>query len=199
MLKSKKRTYQNRSLTIIIEIVVILALIFLFGNVLKKTDDAYYQSAYPIKYQETVLQYAKEFKIPCELVFAVIKNESSFDPQAVSNIGAIGLMQITEETFDFIKLRLKDTSLIVYNDLFDPTLNIKYGTALLSILYKEFKTFPNILCAYHAGWGSVKKWLANPDYTPDGENITTIPFKDTAIYVERVLKAFEMYQKIYDF
>lgn len=198
MIKSKKRNYKNQSLKIILEIIVIVALIFIFGQILKKTDETYYKSAYPIKYESTVFQYAKEFKISPALVFAVIKNESSFDPQAVSSIGAIGLMQITEETFDFIKLRLKDTTEIVYNDLFNPTLNIKYGTALLSILYKEFKTFPNVLCAYHAGWGSMKKWLANDEYTPDGENIQTIPFGDTAIYVERVLKAFEMYQKIYN-
>ncbi|MEG2295986.1 MAG: lytic transglycosylase domain-containing protein [Oscillospiraceae bacterium] len=197
MINSNKHQKQNSLLKITIEMIVIVVIILLFGKLLKKTEDTYYKSAYPIKYESTVLQYAKEFKIPQALVFAVIKNESSFNPEAVSSIGAIGLMQITEDTFDFIKFRLKDVSSIVYEDLFDPTLNIKYGTALLGILYKEFKTYRNVLCAYHAGWGSVKKWLADSQYAPDGKTIETIPFDDTAIYVERVLTAFEMYEKIY--
>lgn len=157
--------------------------------------DMVYRTLYPCKYTELVEQACKERGVPQSLVYAVIKNESSFRPEAVSEVGARGLMQITEETFEWIKARMNGAE--TFDDLFDPETNIWYGTYLLSVLLEEFGTQRNALCAYHAGWGSVKNWLSDPDYAPDGNNIESIPFSDTNYYVDKVLKTVTVYQELY--
>lgn len=159
----------------------------------------YTKAIHPLEYSSFVQKYSKENNLSEAFVYSVIKCESSFDPTAVSPIGAIGLMQITEETFEWIKFRMKDSSEedTVYSDLFDPEKNIKYGTFLLSILIEEFDTEHNALCAYHAGRGSLQKWLKNTQYSQDGKNISYIPFDDTRAYVERVLKIKEIYKELY--
>lgn len=157
----------------------------------------YEKSAYPVKYEHLVQSYSAEQNLDEDLVYAVIRTESSFRPLAESSVGARGLMQITEETFDFIHYRLGGTEQTVFADLFDPETNIRFGTFLLRILIDEFGSVSNALCAYHAGWGNAKKWLANEQYAPDGKEITNIPFGDTGRYVKKVLKTWEKYQTLY--
>lgn len=156
----------------------------------------YYRSAYPAKYQDDVLRYSKEYGLDPSLTFAVIYTESRFRPAAVSSIGARGLMQITNDTFEWAKWRMKDDS-TTYEDLFEPAVNIKYGTFILSLLKEEFKSDEVALAAYHAGWGNVKKWLSDLSYSSDGENIDTIPFRDTAWYVPQVQKVQKIYRRTY--
>ena len=156
----------------------------------------FYRAAYPLGFKEAVMHNSELHDLPPGLVFAVIRTESGFRPHVESRIGARGLMQITEETFEWIQWRYGKTG-DVYEDLFDPVRNIEYGTALLRLLLDEFDTVPNALSAYHAGWGSATRWLANPDFAPDGENITNIPFLDTRHYVYRVLQTWETYRRLY--
>ena len=155
------------------------------------------KSAYPLGFEEAVMQNSALHDLPPGLVFAVIRTESGFRPHVVSHYGARGLMQITEDTFDWIQFRYGKTD-EAYEDLFDPIINIEYGTALLRLLLDEFHTVPNALSAYHAGWGNATRWLANPEFAPDGENITNIPFLDTRYYVFRVLETWETYRRLYN-
>lgn len=55
-----------------------------------------------------------------------------------------------------------------------------------------------VIAAYNGGSGNVKKWLADEEFSSDGENLETIPFKETASYVEKVKYNYEMYKKIYN-
>ena len=85
-----------------------------------------------------------EYEVEEALVYAVICCESSFKPDAVSDAGAIGLMQITEETFDWIKSGIgSEAAEDVYEDLFEPDKAIQYGTYLLSRLLSEFGSEKN--------------------------------------------------------
>ena len=95
------------------------------------------------------------------LLFAVIRTESSFGPDAQSSVGARGLMQIAGGKLSrWIQFRMKDESGVSYDDLFDEKINIEYGTFLLKTLLDEFGSEANALCAYQcAGWGNAKKWL----------------------------------------
>ena len=68
---------------------------------------------------------------------------------------------------------------------------------MLSLLLEEFGTVDNALCAYHAGWGSVKNWLSDPEYSSDGVHVENIPFADTRTYVERVNETLEIYRRLY--
>ncbi len=152
--------------------------------------------AYPTKYNEYVKIYASRNNLSDELVYAVIRTESSFKPQAVSHDEARGLMQITEVAFDWAKQRMRDET-TVYDDLFDPETNIKYGTYILALLTEEFKDTSTVLCAYHAGWGSVKKWLADSNCSSDGITVKVIPYQDTEWYVSRVNQTIKIYKQLY--
>ncbi len=143
---------------------------------------------YPIKYEESVTRYAEAYAADPALVYAVIRCESSFRPDAVSSAGAIGLMQITEETFDWAKNGMgAEAANDTYHDLFDPDTAIRYGTYLLSRFLTEFGSEENALAAYHAGWGQVKTWLSDETLTDDGKNLHTIPGEATDAYVKRVV------------
>lgn len=171
--------------------VLLLAVVLIFAAIRTAAT-----TLYPKKYSDYVEQYCVQYKVPRDLVYSVIKNESNFRPNAVSSIGARGLMQITDETFEWAKWRMKDED-TEYQDLFDPETNIKYGTYILSMLLDEFKSYETALAAYHAGWGSVKRWLSDDKFSSDGQNIDAIPFLDTAKYVPKVMKTCEIYNKIY--
>lgn len=154
--------------------------------------------SYPLEYTEFVEEQSKIYGIDKALVYAVIRTESSFNPEAVSSVGARGLMQITKSTFEWAQMKLgSDFSDDTYDDLFDPETNIRYGTFLLSSFIKEFGSVENALCAYHAGWGNAKNWLQEKEYSPDGKNITNIPFKDTNWYVNKVTEVMDKYNSLY--
>lgn len=152
---------------------------------------------YPQKYQETVSACAQEYGVDENLVYAVIKCESGFRADAVSKADARGLMQITKETFDWVNSKMPAGERASYDDIFDPDVNIRYGTCLLSLLLEEFDSTENALTAYHAGWGNVKKWLQDERYSSDGVTIESIPFPTTSDYVDDVLQAQKAYESLY--
>lgn len=154
------------------------------------------QWAYPLKYTEAVERYAEEYGLSPALIYGIIHTESRFRPNAVSPIGARGLMQITEETFEWARWRCGDDE-TTYDQLFEPEINIRYGVYIFSLLLKEFGQPEEALAAYHAGWGSVKNWLSTEEYSSNGVTLLNIPFKDTAQYVPRVKHAAEIYKKVY--
>ncbi|MEG2295323.1 MAG: lytic transglycosylase domain-containing protein, partial [Oscillospiraceae bacterium] len=147
-----------------------------------------------VKYSDLVLKAATKYNLPKELIFAVINVESTFNPNAVSNAGATGLMQITKDTFDWINKQTKNPSGYVYESLFDPAINIDYGCRLFSMAIKEFGNLNNAIYSYHAGWSSVKKWLANSNYSTDGIVLSSVPSKVTQNYFHKVLNAMENYK-----
>lgn len=154
------------------------------------------KKAYPLGYSSYVQKYAEEYELDPNFIYAVIKTESSFNPKAISHVGARGLMQIMPETFDWINSRLK-LSDITYDDMFDPEMNIRFGSYLYSVLLIEFDSYRSAVAAYHAGRGSVNKWLNDTTYSVDGHTLDKIPINDTAHYVDKILKAYERYKKIY--
>lgn len=157
----------------------------------------YYYSAYPREYQELVERACEEKGLDRALVYAVIRTESGFRPQAESHLGARGLMQMMPDAFEWVRER-RGTHDDHYDMIYEPNVSIEYGTTMLRLLFDEFETEENVLCAYHAGWGNTKKWLENPDYAPDGKQIEKIPFPDTAHYVSKVSKAADVYRELYD-
>lgn len=152
---------------------------------------------HPISYSQYVETYARQNNIDKYLVYAVIKTESGFNPDAVSDVGARGLMQIMEETFDWIKYKLGDEE-TVYSDMFSPEDNIRYGCYLLGYLYDEFGNIDATMAAYHAGRGKVNEWLSDPRYSADGVHLDKIPISDTAHYVDKINKAIDIYIELYD-
>lgn len=157
----------------------------------------YIEETHPLKYKTYVEYYSSQNGLDKYFVYAVIKTESGFRPDAVSNVGARGLMQIMEETFDWIKYKRDDDG-TVYGDMFNAQKNIDYGCWLLGYLYEEFGTIEAVAAAYHAGRGTVNEWLSDTRYSPDGKHLKVIPASDTAHYVDKIKSAVETYKKLYD-
>ena len=130
----RRRRKKNRVLPVAVILIIVLLIlglggVYAYGVFLERT--------YPIRYESYVEQYSREFNVDKYLVYAVIKTESGFRPDAVSNVGARGLMQIMEDTFDWIKFKMGDED-TVYYDMYDPKTNIRYGCWLLGYLSEEF-------------------------------------------------------------
>lgn len=150
---------------------------------------------YPRKYATFVTQYSEQFDVPEEIVYAVIKTESNFDPNAISSAGAVGLMQIMPSTFEWLTdVKGESVSSSLLND---PETNIRYGVFFLRYLYEHYGNYPTALAAYNAGMGNVAKWLTSDEYSTNG-NLTHIPFPETSEYVRLVTRRAEQYKKLYN-
>jgi len=154
-------------------------------------------SMYPLSYSEYVEKYAEEYGMDKYVLYAVIKTESGFDPEAVSDTGARGLMQIMETTFDWIKFRLGDGDEISYDDMFDPEKNIRYGAYLWDYLSEYFGCTETAAAAYFSGIGEVSGWVSDPAYSSDGVHLDTIPSRNAAHYVNKINTALDTYRELY--
>ncbi len=188
-----RRKKSTNILPVLIVFVLIAAII---SGVCYLGYDKYIEYTHPIKYEQYVTQYAAEYGIDKYLVYAVIKTESGYDPAAVSNVGARGLMQIMEPTFEWIKYKLGDEE-TKYYDMFDPETNIRYGCFLLGYLYAEFGNVQATMAAYHAGRGQVNEWLVDKSISSDGRTLDYIPISDTAHYVDKIINSISIYKELY--
>ena len=181
----------------ILWLVVLAAVVVLAVRGLREGLHRLDLARYPLKYTEYVEKEAVANGVDPLLIYAVIRTESGFDPAAESHLGARGLMQLMPDAYDWVRMRWGEPQDSDYEALYDPEVGALYGCRMLRLLLDEFETETNALAAYHGGWGSVKQWLDNPDYSQDGENLTYIPFDDTRAYVEKVLKTMEIYRRLY--
>ncbi|MBE6883233.1 MAG: lytic transglycosylase domain-containing protein [Ruminococcaceae bacterium] len=180
----------------VLNMLLLVGMIVLLIYLVKAGANMFYKHFYPIKYSDLVEKYSEENGLDEVFVYSVISCESGFDPEAKSSVGALGLMQITEDAFEWVMFRKGETRELTFDMLTDPELNIEYGTYMLGFFKEEFGSVENILCAYHAGRGQTQKWLADERYTTDGV-VTDIPFSDTAAYVSRVKKTMDIYENLY--
>ena len=156
--------------------------------------DRYERSVYPLPYHEIVARMSERYELPPEIVYGVMYTESGFNPQAVSPVGAAGLMQITEDTFLWLQSKTGET--IPWEEIFNEEVNIRYGCLFLHMLHEEFGSWETAFAAYNAGRTRVKRWLRDSSISEDGVLIN-IPFRETADYVLRVTRADENYKRLY--
>lgn len=157
----------------------------------------YYRAAYPLGYSEAVEHEAAENGLDPALVYAVIRSESGFSSNARSSVDARGLMQLTPDTFQWVRYRLGEEGAAGSEVLYDPYENIRYGCANLGLLVGEFGREDTALAAYHAGRGCVSKWLGDEALSPDGQTLDAIPYGDTNRYVKKVLETRDLYNRLY--
>ena len=151
---------------------------------------------YPMTYEAEIREGAASNGLDPALPAAVILAESSYDPHAVSSVNAQGLMQLLPSTAEWIAGKLGET--YAEGSLFDPETNIRYGCWYLGFLMQRYGGDMRLASsAYHAGQGTVDKWLQNPEYAPDGAHLAVIPYDTTDTYVQRVLKYYEKYTELY--
>lgn len=152
---------------------------------------------YPEPHHEIVYEVANEYNVDPYLIFAIIRVESKYQPQAQSPVGARGLMQIMPETARWIA---KENNIDNFNieDLHDPNINIRFGSWYIANLFEEYQEIPIAIAAYNAGRGKVGSWLSEGVWTGNPEELENIPFPETREYVKNVLKSYRAYKAIYE-
>ena len=172
--------------------VIAAVLILCFTGVLMLLIRNHRRETYPRLYEEEVLAASESYGLDPNLVFAVIRTESGFSPNAVSSAGAKGLMQIMQTTGEWVCWRQGteyDASRI-----FEPEYNIDIGCHLLRYLIDRYDgELRFAIAAYNAGAGAVDSWLKDPEKF-DGEELT-IPYPETKNYVKKVLDSYEKYKE----
>lgn len=153
---------------------------------------------YPIKYEEIVQKYSKEYNLDPFLLYAMIKVESSFDENAVSPKDARGLMQIMPTTGKWIAEKLKYEK-FDEEDLFEPKKNIMMGAWYINYLAEKFDgDMVLAIMAYNAGPGNVQNWLLDENVSSDGKNLENVPYDETAKYERKIMESYKMYKRIYE-
>ncbi len=107
---------------------------------------------------DLVVDAAREYNMPKDLIFGIIWVESRFNPEAVSPVGARGLMQLMPRTADYLAECIDWSG---RNDSFEPDFNVAAGTYYIARLIKQFDGDVDLaLAAYNAGPTKVRRWLA---------------------------------------
>ncbi|MCB9777731.1 MAG: transglycosylase SLT domain-containing protein [Alphaproteobacteria bacterium] len=153
--------------------------------------------AWPDLYWSEVQEAATGYGYDPRVFHALVREESSFNPRAVSHAGARGLCQLMPRTGTHVagKMGLR----VGTNDLFDPMLNLRIGTNYYDSLVRRFDG--NLFLstpAYNAGEGNVEKWLAERGRVPTDEFVEHIPLRETRHYVKRVMGTWQVYRVAYD-
>lgn len=176
-----------------VKIVLILLCVLLLGEIILfacRVNIA--KGIYPILYNEIIEKVSDEYSVPKYLVCSIIWSESKFDPNAESSSGAMGLMQMTNSTFEEMQQRIGLK--VDGQQIFEPEMNIRCGVYYISYLYRIYGDWNQTLAAYNAGLGNVKQWL---DKYGEADFLENIPFKETREYISTVNKTYRAYINIY--
>ncbi len=190
MSKTKRRRRQVTTAVIVIALILGLFYAGRWGW------NRFQRWLYPMPYADLVDTAVQTERLTPSLIYAVIQTESHFNSNARSSAGAMGLMQITPDTFAWLQTYTDDPSMDTAR-LTDPAVNIRYGSLLLRLLIERFGDISTALAAYNAGMGRVQSWLDDPAYSKDGVTLTVIPYEETRRYVEKVLEARRQYRQLY--
>ena len=130
------------------------------------------------------------------LVAAIIREESQYDRQAVSRVGAIGLMQVMPGTANNVAQRL-GLPAVGRDDLFDQETNIRIGVHYVEQLLEQFSGNVTLtIASYNAGPIAVGSWVALYPGRSQDEFIELIPYQETRQYVKRVLRSYREYVRL---
>jgi|GEM_PF-3263682 len=145
---------------------------------------------FPQPYTDLFSQASLNTKAPRELLLAVARTESNFDPQAKSAADAHGLMQLLDST-------AAGEGLMEGESLEDPSVNIRLGSKHIGTLLEKYGTGENLvyaIAAYNAGSTAVDRWKSRYEDLPPLEWVELISYPETKDYVKRVLSAMWTYQ-----
>lgn len=145
-----------------------------------------WEAAYPRPFSDEVERVARAHSVQPEHLWAIMRQESGYDPEAVSYADAIGLLQLLPTTAAEVARRRGMT--VRREMLFDPTWNLRLAAAYVGGLFQTFdRRAPLAIGAYNAGGHRMRRWL---DESPDGMTldrfVERIPYDQTRNYVRRV-------------
>jgi len=156
---------------------------------------AFWELAYPQGLLPAI-QAATTNGVDSYLIAAVIREESVYNPGAISPVGALGLMQVMPQTGRMIAEKLGGES-FSRERLFNPHYNIRLGSWYLGHLAEQFDHNPvYMVAAYNAGPDVVAKWVRQFGGGETDEFIEAIPYTETRLYVKRVLRSHREYRRV---
>lgn len=157
--------------------------------------DVLWKAAYPTGFLSTIKAHAGTAVDPY-LVAAIIREESQYDAQAVSRVGAVGLMQVMPATAQAVAMRLGLPE-VRRDDLFDLETNLRFGIRHLEELLQRFSgNLIHVVAAYNAGPTAVSAWIQKQGDKEADEFVELIPFQETRQYVKRVLRSYREYHRL---
>jgi soluble lytic murein transglycosylase len=157
---------------------------------------AFWEMLYPLGWRDDVARAARGVGLDPFLVAAVVREESSYYPRAVSRAGARGLMQLMPDTARTLAPRI-GLSWDGVDMLEEPRANLEMGTFFLAALLREFGDPRLALAAYNAGPSRVRAWWRDRRTSDLEAWVEQIPFDETRHYVKRVLLSWQEYKRIY--
>lgn len=156
-----------------------------------------WEYTYPRAYKDSVEKYSKDFSIPSQLTWSIMRAESQFRFDAVSPVGARGLMQLMPNTAQQVA-QMVGRKLDTMSALETPEVNIQLGSRYLHRLMKKFEeSVPLVAAAYNAGPHRVDSWLDSFAHLEMDEFIDHIPFVETRNYVKKVVRNYRIYSELY--
>ena len=157
----------------------------------------YWEALFPRPYWSDLKKFSVANGLDPYLVASLIRQESEFNPVAVSRANAVGLMQLLPRTG---KLVAHQTSMKRYNpsQLYTPTVNLELGTHYFRGMVDQFGgSFEQALAAYNAGSDRVVEWMGQGKYRDSAEFVESIPFTETREYVQAILRNTNVYRQLY--
>ena len=158
---------------------------------------AYWNALFPRPYWSDLKRFSLSNGLDPYLVASLIRQESEFNPLAVSRANAVGLMQLLPKTG---KVVAHQESLKHYNatELFTPAVNLQLGTRYFRGMVDKFGgSFEHALAAYNAGSDRVEEWMGQGPYRDSPEFVESIPFTETREYVQAILRNAAVYKQLY--
>lgn len=154
-----------------------------------------WRTLFPLPFEANLRRYSERHQLDPMLVAALIRQESTFQPDAVSHAGAVGLMQILPMVARKLARRLR----LPYSRarLFNPEYNLQLGTLYFSELLRTEGTPEAALAAYNAGEDRVAAWKGERNHPEEAEFVESIPFTETREYVQIVLRNADLYRQLY--
>jgi soluble lytic murein transglycosylase len=158
---------------------------------------AYWEALFPRPYWADLKRFSLANGLDPYLVASLIRQESEFNPLAVSRANALGLMQLLPKTG---KVVAHQVSLKHYTpaQLFVPPVNLQLGTRYFRGMVDKFGgSFQHALAAYNAGSDRVEEWMGQGPYRDSPEFVESIPFTETREYVQAIMRNAAVYKQLY--
>ncbi len=157
---------------------------------------SYWEALFPKAYWTDLKRFSTENALDPYLVASLIRQESEFNPGAVSRANAVGLMQLLPKVGSGVAKQEKLRHFAAAQ-LFTPEVNLRLGTRYFREMVDKFGSFEYALAAYNAGTNRVDDWLGQGKYRDPQEFVESIPFTETREYVQAILRNANVYRQLY--
>jgi len=157
----------------------------------------YWEALFPRAYWNDLKRSSAANGLDPYLVASLIRQESEFNPNAVSRANAVGLMQLLPKTGKAVA-RQEKMKRYTASQLYTPAVNLQLGTRYFRGMVDKFGgSFEYALAAYNAGSDRVDDWLSQGKYRDPQEFVESIPFTETREYVQAILRNASVYKQLY--